>query len=168
MSYILKALKRTQVDPQEQAVARVATRSSRARAHRPRWPWLVASGLGVMALVVGAVLVITHQPELAVVALSPKADEHGAPMVTETLKSEPPVPPTPEPARPEATVPASAESVPAVPAAITEGKSSPTDVTPAHAQPGHHRPEPAETSNGETRATRAPAAAAPSRRPDAA
>jgi hypothetical protein len=120
---------------------------------------------------VGAVYVATRQPELAVVALSLKADEHAAPTMTETPKSEPPAPPAPpaqaEPARPDATAPASAESVPTVPATLSESKSSPTAVAPAHAQPGHPRPEPAETKNGEARATQAPAAAAPVRRPDA-
>lgn len=174
MSYILQALKRAQVDLNERAVARGAVRSSRARARRPLWPWLVGGGLAISALVIGTLFVTTHRPGLAVVAPPPAAVENAeTPVAAEAPKSEAPAPPAltessrtePAPRGEAHAAPASSEPTATVPA---ESKPSPTNLAPVHAQQGSHRSRPAETRNGEVQAMQAPAAAAPAPRPDTA
>jgi hypothetical protein len=168
MSYILLALKRSQVDRDvEQALARGAARSSSASARRFLWPWLIGGGLAINALVIGAVFMATRQPALDVAEPSPPP----APVTTaETPKAveevKPPTAPAPgesaakepPPAAPTSTVPAA--TMPA------EAKPAPTNGTPSDTQRGSRRSRLAEAKDGETQALQAPAASAP--RPDAA
>src|SRR5215475_12510961 len=73
MSYILLALKRSQVDwDAEQAVVRGPVRSS-ARARRLLWPWILGGGLLINGIVIGAVLIATRQASLDVVEPRPAA-----------------------------------------------------------------------------------------------
>jgi general secretion pathway protein B len=157
MSYILLAIKRSQVDRDaEQAVVRGTVRSSSASARRLVWPWLVGGGLAVNALAVGAVFVATRQPGPDVVASLPAAVETAErPTVAEASKTETPAEPAP-------TTQASTDTAPTMPAEI---KPSPTNGAASRAQQGNRRSRLGETKDGEVPALKVPAVAAP--RPDA-
>ncbi|HEY7649719.1 MAG TPA: general secretion pathway protein GspB [Methylomirabilota bacterium] len=150
MSYILLALKRSQVDRDvEPAVVRGAARSSSASARRFLWPWLVGGGLAINALVIGAVFMATRQPALDVTEPSPPP----APVATaETPKAVEEVKPP--------TAPAPVSPAPADSAAKAPTPAAPTSTVPAATMPAEAKPAP---TNG---TLKAPTASAP--RPDAA
>jgi hypothetical protein len=172
MSYILLAIKRSQVDRDvEQAVVRGTVRSSSASARRLLWPWLVGGGLAVNALAIGAVFVATRQPGPDVVEPPPAAVEMAEkPTAAEALKTETSAEPAPtELARTESaakesapTAQASTDTTPTMP---TETKPSATNGAASRAQQGNRRSRLGETRDGEMPALKVPAIAAP--RPDA-
>src|SRR5262245_45775536 len=127
MSYILLALKRSQVDRDaEQAVVRGPMRSS-ARGQRLLWPWILGGGLLINVIVIAAVLIATRQASLDVVEPRPAAVPRAAAPTTPEPAQAPPAP-TPTDSAP--TESASREPAPPAPASI-----EPTATMPAEAKP---------------------------------